>query len=188
MLSNYDFVKDVDDLLTDFLLKRLHYKKGQKSPKFNFLVDKAFKENLIFDKEYKKIFNSIHKKRTLGLHRLEKEMSKEDVSHLAMRIYGFFQYFDEFQESQKEKTVILNNKRYRRFKYGDIREILDENGKPLLDDNAKPLDWKTMTAENPCHDCSALQGQFHCFGCDVERCPCCGGQALGCDCKRDWEE
>jgi len=32
-----------------------------------------------------------------------------------------------------------------------------------------------------CHDCGAPQGGAHHPGCDEERCPVCGGQAIGCE-------
>lgn len=33
-----------------------------------------------------------------------------------------------------------------------------------------------------CHDCDCKEGEIHVFGCDMERCPFCGGQLLSCDC------
>ena len=34
-----------------------------------------------------------------------------------------------------------------------------------------------------CHDCAALPGHIHHWGCDMERCPKCGMQLISCDCE-----
>lgn len=36
-----------------------------------------------------------------------------------------------------------------------------------------------------CHDCGIANGDGHVhhFGCDIERCPNCGGQLISCGCK-----
>ena len=67
-------------------------------------------------------------------------------------------------EYQKFDGFLYQDKLYDRIKYGD--EINDR-------------------VSDTCHDCGCLKGQFHTDGCDVEDCPVCGEQFLGCSCGID---
>ena len=37
-----------------------------------------------------------------------------------------------------------------------------------------------------CHDCGCKEGELHQPGCDMERCPFCGGQLISCGCDDDY--
>lgn len=39
-----------------------------------------------------------------------------------------------------------------------------------------------------CGDCNVLPGQVHHHGCDIEECPACGEQSIGCGCRWAGEE
>ena len=49
--------------------------------------------------------------------------------------------------------------------------------------------WAGFADTHPhCPDCAVAKGQYHVPGCDIERCPRCGGQVIGCYCCEDEEE
>ena len=76
---------------------------------------------------------------------------------------------ERIQEAQHVLTYPIGGVAYARVPYG-----------------SESSDWD---AEHlPCHDCRVVKGQFHVPSCDVEQCPACGEQAIGCDCPRDDEE
>jgi hypothetical protein len=73
------------------------------------------------------------------------------------------------EESQRKTTYVINGHPLPRIRYGDESE-----------------DWGAD--RGVCHDCAAAKGQYHAFAlCDVERCPVCDEQAIGCDCDYDDE-
>jgi len=75
---------------------------------------------------------------------------------------------DQLRDSQLRTTCRPNGIEVPRVPYGDEAE-----------------DWGA--SDGPCPDCAAIQGELHARGCDVERCPACGGQLwFGCECE--WPE
>ena len=39
-----------------------------------------------------------------------------------------------------------------------------------------------------CGDCGVARGGLHHLGCDMQPCPCCGGQLISCGCRFDEDE
>jgi hypothetical protein len=45
-----------------------------------------------------------------------------------------------------------------------------------------------IRTDHRCADCDVEVGEFHLPGCDVEVCPACAGQAIGCGCTDEDED
>ena len=74
------------------------------------------------------------------------------------------EWLPKIEAAQKQTHALIGGKEYERIRYGS------ENP-PWSGDH--------------CHDCAVIRGEYHVPSCDVERCPACGDQAIGCDC--DWD-
>jgi HEPN domain-containing protein len=73
----------------------------------------------------------------------------------------------EILDAQKETHIWFGLKAFSRFKYGD---------EPMW------LQIDPTYAKIPCHDCGVIKGQYHAERCDMEQCPKCKKQLLGCGC------
>lgn len=94
-------------------------------------------------------------------------MEKKFVIYNGVQVIDWWP--EKIESAQLVLTIKINGQEFQRVRYGDETE-----------------DWGAN--DRPCHDCAVLKGQFHVPSCDVERCPACGGQALGCDCDYEGDE
>jgi hypothetical protein len=179
-ISGYEFIRDTDDLLTQWMLSKLKHPKGSQSPPFKALVGMCTAQNILRTREVRKLFDKVHSMRTRGLHRLEREIPDSDLAKIAQDIYSTFEWIDDYSRAQKEKSVRLSGKWYRRIRYGK---------EPLWDGATKEhADLWREIIKHPCHDCGVIAGERHLDGCDMERCPRCKNQFLGCGCRTEEDD
>jgi hypothetical protein len=60
--------------------------------------------------------------------------------------------------------------------------FLNPNGGESIDRIPHNKDHCQLPEGTPCHDCNVGLDQYHHPGCDMERCPLCGGQVISCGC------
>jgi len=94
-------------------------------------------------------------------------MSKEQVIYNGVSMVP--EWPAKIEENQKILHFTIDGEELPRVRYGEEDD-----------------DWGADSA--PCHDCGVIKGQIHVFGCDVERCPKCGGQVISCDCNYDGDD
>ncbi len=89
-------------------------------------------------------------------------MTKKMVTYRGIQVVEGWP--EKIEKAQLVTTCFPNGKEMQRVRYGSEED-----------------NWGA--GDRPCHDCAVVKGELHVPGCDVERCPSCGGQIFGCECS-----
>ena len=91
-------------------------------------------------------------------------MTEKRITYRGMQVTS--DWPSRIESAQKQLVYFISGQPQARVRYGSETD-----------------DWGADS--RPCRDCGAIKGELHVRACDVERCPVCGGQAIGCDCEYD---
>jgi hypothetical protein len=64
-------------------------------------------------------------------------------------------------------------------------EELDMEAIPYYGEDNMGAEPPIPVMDRVCHDCGVKYGHYHKRGCDMERCPKCGGQLISCGCLEE---
>jgi hypothetical protein len=73
---------------------------------------------------------------------------------------------ERIRQAQEHTAWRIDGTEYARVRYGDEK-----------------LDWNADSRH--CPDCAVFKGEFHVESCDIEECPRCGIEMIGCGCKAE---
>lgn len=161
---------DIDEKEISLLLKASKYR--------NLIVHYEFK---LLSDEFRNIFAQLfefvhyfhHKHLNIELHHtLPKRLWEVEAELMLVFNRNFIVYNGRevlnthpavIMEFQHYDSVSSKGRIYKRIAYG-----------------SESINWSADIYS--CHDCAVVKGQYHTDRCDVEECPICGVQLLGCGC------
>lgn len=142
-----------------------HYEYDFNNAKFSRIFIRTFEFLTYFHKKH--LQEELHNYIDVKLHALEAELIGKFKANRSIEYQGVEMHIlnpTDIIEAQKWNGIVFKDNFYIRIPFGS-------------ETNTR---WPVNM--DVCGDCFVLKGQFHTSGCDLEQCPICGNQFIGCEC------